>query len=277
MTASLDQLLCQISPKPLKELTFLSGAGISADSGIPTFRGPEGYWTIGSREYRPEEMATYEMFKRRPWDVWNWYLYRRYRCRSVAPNPAHNRIAAFQQNFPNCCTLITQNVDGLHRRAGSPEDSSFEIHGNIDLMRCVTKCSELVTPVPIAPTLRSPAAPLSAAQKHSLICPDCQNPMRPHVLWFDEYYDETLYRADSAWLKSVQAQLLIVIGTSAATSFPLQLAQVVSQKAIALIDINPEPNPFGELASRISNGLWLPQKASLAVPEVIDALVRNQH
>tara|TARA_Y100001934_G_C12288335_1_gene743477 strand:- start:685 stop:990 length:306 start_codon:yes stop_codon:yes gene_type:complete len=101
--------------------------------------------------------------------------------------------------------------------------------------------------------------------------------MRPHVLWFDEYYDETLYRADSAWLKSVQAQLLIVIGTSAATSFPLQLAQVVSQKAIALIDINPEPNPFGELASRISNGLWLPQKASLAVPEVIDALVRNQH
>src|SRR5438876_11446812 len=99
----------------------LTGAGVSAESGIPTFRGKEGYWIIGAREYHPQELATHEAFAAMPWSVWAWYLYRRGVCQRAHPNPAHAalaRLATERPGLPDRFALITQKVDGLHRRAG---------------------------------------------------------------------------------------------------------------------------------------------------------------
>ncbi len=102
---------------PKSRLTVMTGAGISAESGIPTFRGPEGYWTVGSRSYHPQEMATFAMFRRRPDDVWQWYLHRATVCHQAEPNTGHIAIVALETLFGDRFTLITQNVDGLHLRA----------------------------------------------------------------------------------------------------------------------------------------------------------------
>ena len=127
----------------------LTGAGISAESGIPTFRGPEGYWRVGSRNYRPMELATREAFERMPEEVWRWYLYRRAVCRAAAPNPAHRALVDAERRLGDRFLLVTQNVDGLHRRAGSDPARTFEIHGNIDLWRCADDCADGARPAPI--------------------------------------------------------------------------------------------------------------------------------
>src|SRR5262245_34496521 len=101
-----------------QKVIVLTGAGVSAESGIPTFRGKEGYWTVGAREYHPQELATHAAFEAMPLEVWAWYLYRRGVCRAAAPNPAHAAIAAIERALGNRFVLVTQNVDGLHLRAG---------------------------------------------------------------------------------------------------------------------------------------------------------------
>src|SRR4249920_3618046 len=105
----------------------LTGAGVSAESGIPTFRGKEGYWSVGAREYHPQELATHEAFTTMPWDVWAWYLYRRAVCRAAAPNAGHDAIVGWDAREGDRFALVTQNVDGLHRRAGSPGARTFAI------------------------------------------------------------------------------------------------------------------------------------------------------
>jgi NAD-dependent protein deacetylases, SIR2 family len=114
-------------------LTVMSGAGISAESGIPTFRGTEGYWTVGSRVYHPQEMATRAMFDRSPREVWRWYLYRMGVCRQAAPNAGHRAVVDLERLLGERFTLITQNVDGLHLRAGSSPGRALQIHGNVFL------------------------------------------------------------------------------------------------------------------------------------------------
>ena len=129
-------------------LTVMSGAGISAESGIPTFRGPEGYWTVGSKVYHPREMATRAMFDRSPREVWHWYLYRMGVCRRAAPNAGHRAVADLERLLGERFTLITQNVDGLHLRAGSSPRRTLQIHGNVFFMRCAGECSAAVFPLP---------------------------------------------------------------------------------------------------------------------------------
>src|SRR5215467_12132598 len=131
-------------------VVVLTGAGISAESGIPTFRGKEGYWTVGSKEYHPQELATHEAFTAMPWDVWAWYLYRRTVCRRAEPNPGHHAIVRMAAALPDRFALVTQNVDGLHRRAGSPDASTYPIHGDISLMRCSAECGLDRWPIPDA-------------------------------------------------------------------------------------------------------------------------------
>ena len=108
-----------------KKITILTGAGISAESGIPTFRGTEGYWRIGSTNYKPQTIGTYEMFRKQPEEVWKWFLFRKTVCQKAQPNSGHEAVVELEKVFQDRFTLITQNVDGLHLRAGNSLDRTF--------------------------------------------------------------------------------------------------------------------------------------------------------
>lgn len=240
-------------------VVVLTGAGISAESGIPTFRGKEGYWTVGSRVYRPMELATHQAFTEMPDEVWGWYLHRRRVCRAAEPNPAHHALVAIERGLANDgdrFSLVTQNVDGLHRRAGHADARMHEIHGNIDLARCAAEC----TPA------RFPIADGVPA------CPRCGGPTRPHVLWFDESYDEERYHLDTVRAIAAEASLLIVVGTSAQTNLPWQVVRLAEQAGAAIVDVNVEDNPFAEIAEE-SGGAAVRAPATEVLPRLADAIL----
>lgn len=252
-------------------LVVLTGAGISAESGVPTFRGPEGYWTIGSRNYQPQELATHAAFERMPREIWRWYLYRRGVCRAAAPNPGHHALVELERALPDRFALVTQNVDGLHLRAGSSPTSTLQIHGNIDFARCTRSCRTETFAMPDGFDAFGRDDALDDEAFARLVCPRCGAPARPHVLWFDEYYDEPLFRAESAMVCARDAALLVVVGTAGATSLPLQMGHAVARGGAPIIDINPEDNPFAELARR-TGGRAVRGAAAAALPRLVDAL-----
>jgi len=231
-------------------LVVLTGAGISAESGVPTFRGAEGYWTVGSRNYQPQELATADAFCRMPREIWRWYLYRRGVCRAAAPNAGHRALVEIEQALPGRFTLVTQNVDGLHLRAGSSREATLQIHGNIDFCRCARECTADLFPMPDGFDRFGRDDALDDETFARLACPRCGGPARPHVLWFDEYYDEPRFRADSAIAAARDAAVLVVVGTAGATNLPLQIGHAVARAGRPIIDINTDDNPFAELASR---------------------------
>ena len=257
-------------------VVFLTGAGISAESGIPTFRGPEGYWTVGSQVYRPQELATWDMFSRKPDLVWPWYLWRRDVCRRAEPNIAHQCLVSLESSLGDRFTLVTQNVDGLHLRAGNSPDRTYEIHGNIDHYRCVRGCSS-----------RREVPNLAGVSEHSgflsewgdaLECSRCRCWMRPHVLWFDECYDEDNYRFESAVGAMSDAEALVVTGTTGATSLPAHMLKIAEMRGIFIVDVNPEDNPFARAAIR-GPGAWLRSTATeglAQIREVIEGSLTEQ-
>ena len=252
-----------------KNITVLTGAGISAESGIPTFRGPEGYWTIGSEEHRPQEMATRRMFLKQPYEVWKWYLYRLSVCAEAEPNPGHRAVAAMERLFGDRFHLVTQNVDNLHLRAGSTPARTFQIHGNIFLMRCADECSEALTPIPTAFEGWSRDRELSPEDAALLRCPICGGLSRPHVLWFDEVYNEPFYRLTSTLAVARGTDLLIVAGTSGTTNLPNKVAWEVSRRYNALIvDVNIDVNPFAALAAR-QGGFAVTGTCGQVLPEIL--------
>ncbi len=246
----------------------LTGAGISAESGIPTFRGEEGYWVIGSRNYMPQEMATHEMFERAPDEVWRWYLYRFGVCKDARPNAGHDALVTLERALGDRFTLVTQNIDGLHRRAGSKR--VFCIHGDAAWVRCDAECGLGVAD--LAPIVPRGDGPLTPAEKAALTCPRCGGWLRPHVLWFDECYDEEHYRMDSALRAAKDADLLLVVGTSGATNLPMQIGRLAFQRGAALVDVNPEANPFADLAERSERGFFARGSACDRLPEIVRAL-----
>ncbi len=250
----------------------LTGAGISAESGIPTFRGTEGIWKVGSRHYRPMELATRAFFERAPDEVWAWYLYRRGTCRRARPNRAHRALAALEARFGDDFTLVTQNVDGLHLRAGNSRERTYEIHGNIDFMRCGAGCSPAV-PIPEAVDTAWPEARrLDEATREALRCTRCGAPTRPHVLWFDECYDEENYRWESSMRAARETDLLVVVGTTGATNLPLQIGALCARRGVPLLVVNPEPNPFSQWVEETGRGLFLEGTAGVWVPRIVEAL-----
>ncbi len=251
-------------------ITFLTGAGISAESGIPTFRGPEGYWTIGSKSYHPQEMATYGMFLQKPLEVWKWYLYRLGICEAAVPNSGHKAIVAMEQLFQDRFTLITQNVDGLHLRAGSSMARTYQIHGNIQYMRCHKACSSVLYPIPKELRGREKESPLTQSDAALLICPTCGSITRPHVLWFDETYDEANFRFYSSMSTAARTAVLVVVGTSGATNLPNRVVHEVFQRGGAVIDINIEENPFSKIAAGSNNGAWIQSTSSRALDDLLD-------
>lgn len=256
-------------------LVVLTGAGISAESGVPTFRGPEGYWTIGSRNYHPQELATAAAFRRMPREIWRWYLVRRAICRAATPNAGHLALVAIEPALPGRFTLVTQNVDGLHRRAGSSSANTLQIHGNLDEARCTNACGADRFPVPAEFDAFGRDDPLDDADFARLACPRCGAPARPHVLWFDETYDEVNYRAESALARADDAALLVVVGTAGATNLPMQIGNRVLRSGAPILDVNVEDNPFSTLAVR-SGGRALRGSAATVLPALFDALLRTQ-
>jgi NAD-dependent deacetylase len=252
-----------------KHITVLTGAGISAESGIPTFRGPEGYWTVGPKEYHPEEMATYAMFTKHPDEVWKWYLYRLSVCGNAKPNKGHLALVEMEQYLQDRFTLITQNVDNLHFRAGSSQERTYQIHGNVFFMRCVNECKESIYPLPLELLPRGKDQPLSSNDKNLLSCPDCGAGTRPHVLWFDETYDEHYFKFESAMAVAAKTDILIIAGTSGATTLPNHIANIVYHNDGTIIDINIEKNLFTEMAINSVNGEYLNMTCSEGLAKIV--------
>jgi NAD-dependent deacetylase len=203
-----------------RSLAVLTGAGISADSGVPTFRGADGLW----RNFRAEDLATPEAFARDPRLVWEWYNWRRELIATKQPNAAHAAVVELEHRCSEFW-LITQNVDGLHRAAGSEKLS--EIHGNIWQVRC-TLCGVIEenhdVPIPILPS-----------------CPHCQGLLRPHIVWFGE----SLFASDlsrcAAALRS--CDVLLVIGTSGVVYPAAGFASLAKAAGAFVAEINPDATP----------------------------------
>jgi NAD-dependent deacetylase len=253
-------------------IVFLTGAGISAESGVPTFRGAEGYWQVGSRNYHPQDLATHQAFEDMPEEVWAWYLYRRGVCRAAQPNPAHRALVRCEAALADRFLLVTQNVDGLHRLAGNSATRTYEVHGNTDYLRCEDEHPE-VRAIPEAMPVDWPKARKLEARELALLrCASHQRLTRPHVLWFDEAYDEPLFRVHSSLAAASAAAMLVVVGTSGSTTLPTRMVQVAAHRGIPLICINQEESPFTAQARASRQGLVLLTAATDAVPRLVDAL-----
>jgi NAD-dependent deacetylase len=217
-------------------------------------------------------MATQAAFRQMPREVWRWYLYRKGICNAAEPNVAHHALAQLEQALGDRFTLVTQNVDGLHLRAGNSLARTIQVHGNTDYMRPITGDR---TPLPIPSTIQlGREDPISDEIWAQLVAADGRA-TRPHVLWFDEYYEEELYRSDSAIMAATECDLFVVVGTSGAASIPYHMAAVALSNGAAIIDINPDDDPFADKARELGKkqkGLWLQGPGTTWVPELVRRL-----
>ncbi|MBP7698163.1 MAG: NAD-dependent deacylase [candidate division Zixibacteria bacterium] len=223
-----------------RRCVVLTGAGISAESGVPTFRGKEGLWG----KFRPEELATMEAFLANPAIVWEWYNWRRTVLGSVQPNPGHFALADMQELFDSF-VLVTQNVDGLHRQAGSRE--VLELHGNIRRNKCLD-CAE---PHADSADIDPEAIPA---------CPRCGGKIRPDVVWFGEMLPEAVI--ERAFAESARADVFFSVGTSAIVQPAALLPVEAKHGGAALIEVNPERTPLSHLADlhvSAASGEFLPR------------------
>ena len=229
-----------------EHVAVLTGAGMSAESGIPTFRDPQtGLWS----RYRPEELATPEALRRNPDLVWSWYAWRREKVRKARPHAGHRalvRLAALVPRF----TLITQNVDGLHQRAGSRE--VIELHGNILRTRCAD-CGRQVEDWPPAPEGRAPR------------CPHCGGVLRPDVVFFGEPLPEGALQR--AWQAAASCDVMLVVGTSAVVEPAASLPRLAYMRGAVVAEVNPQRTPLSDLVH-----YRLPAPAGEALPALVAAL-----
>lgn len=207
-------------------IAVLTGAGISAESGIPTFRGPGGLW----RNFRPEDLATPEAFARDPILVWEWYQWRRGIIAHAEPHAGHFALVALESRKGRTgFTLITQNVDGLHDRAGS--SAPLKLHGDIWTLRCTCCAHSWVD-------LRPDFNPFPPA------CPECQSLARPGVVWFGESLPQDTWRlAEQA---VTFAELILVIGTSSVVFPAAGLIPLARHVGTKVIEVNPEETPISD-------------------------------
>jgi len=252
----------------------LTGAGVSAESGIPTFRGKDGYW----RNLDPTKLATPEAFARDPQLVWDWYRERRQRIRNARPNAAHEAVARLAQRTDEFL-LVTQNVDDLHARVGVAAEKMVQIHGDIFVTRC-TRCDFSYggrggSPEPpgacvVQPTnrrLRSIAA-TSERDLNVRTCPKCQALMRPGVVWFGEQLSRNELERVEDFLDGGACDVVIVAGTTATFGYIIDWALRGSRDGAELIEVNPEETPFSRFATRLVR-----EPAAIALPRIVDQLI----
>ena len=221
-------------------VAVLTGAGISAESGVPTFRGQGGLW----RSYRAEDLATPQAFRRDPALVWQWYDWRRSIIGACRPNAAHQALVDMEESL-DAFVLVTQNVDGLHGLAGSRR--VLELHGNIWRLRCTQECS---------PPWEDRRDPLPEIPPR---CPACGALARPDVVWFGESLPgAVLMEATEA---SRRCELMLVVGTSALVQPAASLPLLALDNGAYLVEINPGVTPLSHLAGEV-----LREPAAQALP-----------
>jgi NAD-dependent deacetylase len=272
---SFRRLLPQAVQRPGR-VVLLTGAGLSAESGVSTFRNDDGQWQVGSRTYHPVELATWMAFQRMPIDIWGWYLYRRARYRAARPNAAHQAIAALERRLGDRCLLVTENVDGLHLRAGNTARRTYQVHGNVDFARCAAECNREIIALPedFALDWRWGQRP-DEAELQVLTCRRCGGWLRPHVLWFDEPYDEDRFRFDSSMRAADEASVLVVVGATTAPALPTKMCQNALARDVPLVVIDAEATSLNQMASASRNGLSLRGQASVLVPGVCEAIAEE--
>jgi NAD-dependent deacetylase len=225
-----------------RRVVVLTGAGISAESGVPTFRGPGGLW----RHYRPEDLATPEAFARDPHLVWEWYAWRREIIAPLRPNAAHVSLVALESRTPQFL-LATQNVDGLHAVAGSRR--IVELHGTLWQLRC-TSC---------AYAREDRSVPLAEVPPRC----DCGALLRPGVVWFGEALSEEAVA--TAFEAARAADAVLVVGTSSLVYPAAALPQVARAAGAFVIEVNPEATPLTPLADVSLRGT-----AATLVPAIVE-------
>ncbi len=208
-----------------QHVVVLTGAGVSAESGVPTFRDAlTGLWA----QYEAEELATPEAFRRNPRLVWDWYAWRRELVAKVNPNPGHLALVELEKLVPQL-TLVTQNVDSLHQRAGS--SNVIELHGNISRIICSAERTEVTNWPETGDVPR---------------CPNCEALLRPDVVWFGESLpQDALY---TAYQISSDCDLFLCIGTSGLVQPAASLPVAAIQNHIMTVEINPDTTPLSSHA-----------------------------
>lgn len=240
-----------------RRVVVLTGAGISAESGVPTFRGEQGLW----RNFRPEELATPEAFARDPRTVWEWYHWRRHLVAQCVPNAAHHALVEFALDRPGV-RLVTQNVDGLHARAAydvaalrDPTPAlPLELHGNLFRDRC-TSCDEHGDhDLELGDEGSEDTADLPS-------CSACGSLLRPDVVWFGEMLDPAVL--GEAQRLAAEAEVCLVIGTSAVVHPAAGLANETKRRGGRVIEVNPEETPLSAIAD-----CCVRSSATEAIPEI---------
>jgi NAD-dependent deacetylase len=226
-----------------KSIVFFTGAGISAESGIPTFRGKDGIWN----KLRPEELANFDAFIRNPEVVWEWYNHRKKIIHESKPNAAHTTISEAQNYFDEV-TVVTQNIDNLHRRAGSKK--IFELHGNIERNFCVN-CKEFY----------------NKALDFSVGVPKCKcgGLIRPDVVWFGEYLPMDQFNGGEK--AAANSDVFFMVGTSAAVYPAAGLINVAENSGAVIVEVNIEETALSHLANYSFFG-----KAGEILPEILKEL-----
>ena len=229
--------------KDARHVCVLTGAGISAESGVPTFReAQQGLW----EKYDPLQLATPEAFERDPALLWKWYRWRRELVASAEPNPGHIALAQLAELVPRL-TLVTQNVDGLHQRAGSQD--VIEFHGNLFDDRCFAE-----------------GCVIEHDQDADVpVCPQCGANLRPGVVWFGEAIPEKAL--DSSFAAAADCQVFLSIGTSSLVYPAAGLAEIAREHQAVIAEINPDPTPHAA-----GFDFAVAANAGEALPELIDLL-----
>ena len=231
----------------------ITGAGVSAESGIPTFRGQNGYW----RNLDPTKLATPEAFVHDPKLVWDWYRERRRRIRKAHPNAAHQAIAKLAAQAGEFL-LVTQNVDDLHLRTGLPAEKMVQIHGDIFITRC-SRCD-----------FRRHEHEYEDEYGDSDLprYPECSALMRPGVVWFGEQLDLARIDIVEKFLTGGDCDLVIVAGTTALFGYIIDWALRARGQAGQLIEVNPEETSLSQFATRSFR-----EPAGVALPRLVDELL----
>jgi NAD-dependent deacetylase len=233
-----DPLISRLSSA--SSVVAFTGAGVSAESGVPTFRSPGGLW----KNFKAEELATPQAFESNPRRVWEWYLHRRALIGESQPNAGHYALAEWEKHIGRF-SLVTQNVDGLHRRAGSTE--VHELHGNILRSKCHT-CGR-------------PAGEIGPDAEGNLpYCP-CGGPVRPDVVWFGETLPPDVW--ERAWNDARHTDVFLSVGTSSVVYPAAGLIEVARMGGAMLVEVNPEETEQSDVFDFVFRG-----PSGVVLPEI---------